>query len=56
MEENNQTKLLRVIKALNQIEVHGKENLSMLFACIQYLEGMANETPEKPTESNTEVK
>lgn len=34
--------LLRVIKTLNSIEVKGSENLSMLYASIQFLTDLAS--------------
>ena len=41
MNESKQT-LLAVINTLDQIEVHGEENLDMLLACIRTLKGVVN--------------
>lgn len=38
--------ILKVIKTLNSIEVHGEQNLSMLYASITFLNNMiSKETP-----------
>lgn len=36
-----------VICTLNQIEVHGKDNLNRLLACIQELEKLRGQQPSK---------
>lgn len=36
-----------VICTLNQIEVHGKDNLNRLLACIQELEKLRDQQPSK---------
>ncbi|MGN1369940.1 MAG: hypothetical protein ACI4WX_13805 [Aristaeellaceae bacterium] len=39
----NKDRITAVIVTLNKVEVHGKDNLSMLLGCIQELEKMMNE-------------
>ena len=41
--ENLVEKLVSVSRTLEKVEVHGKENMTNLLACIKYLEELAHE-------------
>ncbi len=46
--------ILRVIKTLNSIEVHGEQNLSMLYASITFLNNMISKDNASTEVSKTE--
>ena len=43
MNESVKQKILEVVHTLDQIEVHGKDNLDMLLGCILTLNALAKE-------------
>ena len=43
-------KLISILRTLNNIEVHGKQNMDRLLGCIQAIESMLTESEEKESD------
>lgn len=44
----------QIINTLEQIEVHGKDNMAKLLGCIYALEGMIQQNTEEQSEEDTD--